>query len=124
AAGHAGLKADLLEAEPPQVTKEIIGRAIVGDIKVHSVVTVQIGRDDPQTAPERLLAARALRHIDITTGVVSKKVVRSRGNLAGITVKILTFVVETETRVVGIPHHVVADVKIEVSVIVEIGKGR
>ena len=118
--------ADLLEAEAALVAEQVVGRAVVGDEEVDAVVVVEVGGDDAQARGRPVSAKPAdVGDVDEPAAVVAEDVVGSRLDLAGIAVEVLA--AARSGRGAGcrrVPEHVVADVEVEVAVVVEVGEGR
>ena len=104
--------------------EQVIRRAVVGHVEIDAVVVIQVGGDDAQAPSVGLDAARGRGHIDEPAAVVPEDMVRRRLDLAGGTVEVVPLLVEAQRRIRRVPDHVVADVQVEVAVIVQVRESR
>ncbi len=113
------------EAKAAPVAEEIVGRRVVGHEQVGLAVVVEVGRDDSQAASVAVDDARLGGHVDEPAAVVAEDMVRQRGEKARVAVGILRAVPAIAGgRGCRVPLQVVADVEIEVAVVVQVGPGR
>ena len=125
AGGYPSDFAGLLEPKPPPVVEQVVGRHIIGDEQIDFVVVVQIGRDDPQPAAVGINEARLARHIDKPPIVIAEDMIRQRRKIARHAhVACRRVGVLTPLWFLGIVEKVVADIKVEVAVAVQVGEGR
>ena len=124
-ARHAGRRRDLLEAEPPRVAEEEIGRLIVGDEEVEPAVAVEVGGDDPQAPAVAVDDPRLGGRVDEPAPVVAEEVVGPAGALQGTAGDVLLQLrVPAGRGMLRVPGEVMADIKVEVAVAVEVGERR
>ena len=109
--------------KPPTVAEEIVGRRVVGHVEVDPAVAVEVGRDHAQSSPVAIDDARRGRHVDEPAAIVAKDVIGQRREVARIAVvgrRVLG--IDADRVVVHVPGEVVADVEVEIAVVVEVGE--
>ena len=115
------------EPKAAQVAEEVIRRQIVGHEHVDLAVVVEVGGDDAQAATVEIHDSGLRGHVDEPAAVVAKNVVRQRRECERTAIHIPrlgAFRILAEGRIRGVPLQIVADIEIEVAVIVEVGPGR
>ena len=105
--------------------EQVIGRGVVGDEEVDSAVAVAIERNDAQSPPFSFEETGLFGHIDELARIVAKNVVRKGLEEARVTIVVFVRAgTRAKRRVHLIPLEVMADIKVEVSIIVEVGPCR
>ncbi len=110
---------------------EVVGGRVIGDEKVDQAILVEVRGDDAQAPPVGVDDAGIRRDVDKPAAIVAEQMIGPRGKRVGHAILVemagidrLAWPARTlaDVRVMGVPDEVVADVKIEVAVVVEIGE--
>ena len=116
--------AHLFEAEPAHVSKEEIRRPIVGDVQVDPPVVVDVGGDDSQPPPVVVDDPCFPGRVDEATAVIAKQSVREGYDEARGAADVPRCAgAPTELGVGRIPGPIMADVEVEVAVVIEVREG-
>ena len=114
----------LLEFPPAKVPPEIIGGQIIRHVEIHAAVFVEVGGYHAQTPAIGIADSRLRGHVDEPALVVTKEVVGSSLEIQGITRDIRTVgLVAAKLGIVSIPDGVMADIKVEIAIAIEISEG-
>ena len=91
-----------------------------------STVAVEIGRHDSQAPPFAVDEPRLFGHIDEPAGVVAKNMVRNSPEESRVTIAVFVSCrgSRAERRLHVIPFEVMADIEVEVAIVVEVGPCR
>ena len=130
-AGDARRRRYLFKRHVPLVVIVIVGRRVVRHEQVDRTVVVEVGGDDTQASPIRIHDSGLGRDVDKAAFVVAKQMVGLSRERIGHAVIVAPTGVDrlallglslAKVRVLGIPDQVMADVEVEVSVVIEIGE--
>ena len=122
-AGDAGDLADLFKVEAAPVQEQELGRLVIGDEQVDPPITIKVIGHDAEAFPGLVENSRLGRDIDETSAVIAEEVVGHRREF-GWPAKddYLANIVPAAAWVLAVPVEVVANVKIEVAIAVEISE--
>ena len=123
--GNTGGGPDLLEVKAAEVAEQVVRRRIVGDEKINEPVIVKIGREDSQAAAVAIDNPGLFRHVDEPARVIPENVVWSMCQASRVAVRRLAGLgVRADLGVIGIPFKIMADIKVQVAVAVQVSECR
>ena len=112
------------EPKAAAVDVQEIGRLIVRDEEVDVSVVVDVGGDHPHAPPSPLEESRRFGDVGEMALVITEDLVGARFEFPGIAADdhLVGRKGVADPRILGIPDHVVADVQVEVAVVIEVGE--
>ena len=114
---------DFLEPESPQVPEEEVRRAVVGDEEVDPAVVVEVGGHHAQ-APAIVVDDPASAVTSTNRPPSLRKTWSGSASSAGVAGEDMSRWVRADPRIRGFPDAVVADIQVEVPVVVQISERR
>ena len=123
--GQTEFHSSLDEPKTALVVKHVIGRGVVGDKQIGLAVAIEVGRQDAQAAASRVRDAGLLREIDEVAVIIAKNMVRKRLEKTRVAIaRSLPIRAGADCGCLRVPFQVMAYVKIEIAVAVQVGPGR
>ncbi len=121
---HAGQMSNFVKVEAPFVAVQVIGRAVVRYEEVDAIIIIQIGGHDPEASSAGFGESGLRSDVHKATTVIAEDMIRGGLDLERFAVDRFTLAVPAEKGIRRIPEHVMANIEIQIAVVVQIGEHR